>query len=74
MDQANFLESLRTFYPTKFEEGEPTEFTRIEHLTEEQVAEIISAKDLLREDLAQEIAALNVYRTIKFKGKGKNHE
>ena len=67
MDQSKLFDALRSFYPTKFEDDEPTEFTKIENLTKEQMGEIIEAKKLVLEDLTQEISALNTYRLVKFK-------
>ena len=67
MDQSNLFESLRTFYPTNFDDfGEPSEFTKTEQLTKEQFAEILDTKKLALEDLVKELNALMAYQVIKF--------
>jgi hypothetical protein len=66
MDQSNLFDALRTYYPTEYEDGEPSEYTKTEHLTKEQFSEILKTKQSDLDDLAIEVMALSAYQKIKF--------
>jgi hypothetical protein len=66
MNQANLFDKLRTYYPTEYEDGEPSEYTKTELLTKEQLSEILKTKQSDLDDLAIEVMALSAYQKIKF--------